>query len=629
MCGIAGFIGEGNREILENITNTLRHRGPDDVGFFLEGKVGLGHRRLSIIDLNTGRQPIFSEDKSVVVVFNGEIYNFLELKKELEKKGHNFSTQTDTEVIVHLYEEVGEQVFSRLNGMFAIALYDKKQEKLILARDRLGEKPLHYAKFGQTLIFGSEIKALLQHPLVKRDLDFNSLNKYLVYEYVPSPATIFKNIYKLKPGEYLVYQKGNLAIKTYWDISFDKYEKLSEKDYLDQLDQRLAEAVKKRLISDVPLGIFLSGGIDSTTIGYYAQKSAATNIKTFCIGFEDSSFDESAYAKLAADFLKTEHYHQVFSSKDLLDLIPHIAEMLDEPLADASIVPTYLLSKFTRQKVTVALGGDGGDELFAGYPTFQAYKLFKFYQRFPGFLRQLTSLLINRLPTSFDNISFDFRLKKFILGEQYQPEIRNQIWLGSFLPAEVGSLLKPELKNQLQNNDLFEDINNLLKNIKSEKEENRLIYLYLKQYLQDDILVKVDRASMFNSLEVRAPFLDHTLVDFINSIPFEYKLKGWTTKYLLKKLMADKLPKEIINRPKKGFGIPVAKWISEDLKDFVLDILAESKIKREGIFNYDYIKILLEDHLSGRKDHRKRLWALIIFEEWLNQWSLTSNRFYD
>ncbi len=620
MCGIAGFVGSGNQEILEKMTNILRHRGPDDVGFFIEGNVGFGHRRLSIIDLQTGRQPIFSEDKSVAVIFNGEIYNFLELKKELETKGHRFSTNTDTEVIVHLYEEVGEKVFERLNGMFAIALYDKKSNKLLLARDRLGEKPLHYALFNDTFIFGSEIKTILQHPAAKREIDFFSLNKYLVYEYVPCPATIFKNIYKLPAGQYLVFQKGKIEIKTYWDISFNKYEELSEPEYLDELDKRLEESVRKRLVSDVPLGVFLSGGLDSTTVSYYAQKASMNPIKTFCIGFDDPSFDESNYASKAAKFLKTDHYQKILTPNDLLNLIPHISEMLDEPLADASIIPTYLLSKFTREKVTVALGGDGGDELFAGYPTFQSYKLAKLYQKIPNFFRLPINSVINHLPTSFDNISFDFMLKRFILGQEFSPEIRNQIWLSSFLPAEVSHVFSPESQNEISKTDAFSDISAYLKKMGSQSEENRLIYLYLKQYLQDDILVKVDRAAMFASLEVRAPFLNHTFVDFVNSIPFRYKLKGWTTKYLLKKIMADKLPKEIVNRRKKGFGIPVAKWIRGELKDFVLDILSEDQIKKGGLFNYRYVNFLLQEHFSGKTDNRKKIWTLLMFQLWQQKW---------
>ena len=622
MCGITGYFGEGNREILKKMTDSLRHRGPDDEVFYMGERIGLGHRRLSIIDLEGGHQPMTNEDKTIWVVFNGEIYNFQELKEKLEKQGHQFKTKSDTEAIVHLYEEKEEEFLEELNGMFAIALWDEKKEKLILARDRLGEKPLYYVVFNQNLVFGSELKALLAHPLVKKELDLGSLAKYLIYEYAPAPHSILKDIYKLCPGEYLVYKNNQASVKKYWEISFDKNpENLTKDEYLGELEKRLEGAVKKRLVADVPLGIFLSGGLDSTSLAYFAQKNSSKRIKTFSIGFVDRSFDESEYARQAARFLKTEHYEKILEPKDCLNLIPQIADFLDEPLADASLVPTYLLSQFTREKVTVALGGDGGDELFMGYPTFQAYRLDRIYQKIPSWLRNyFIQPLIKNLPPSFNNISFDFRLKRFIAGSSFRPEIKNQIWLGSFEPAQLRDLLAPSIYQQIKLNKIFEDIENYLEGVKSKSIENRLIYLYLKNYLQDDILVKTDRASMAVGLEVRAPFLDYTLVDFINSLPTEYKLRGFKTKYLFKELMKNKLPQNIVYRPKKGFGLPIAKWLKNDLKVFVLDSFSESKIKREGIFNFNYIKNLLQEHFSGQKDNRKVLWTLLIFEIWLEKW---------
>lgn len=619
MCGITGFIGQGDERILMRMTRALEHRGPDDEGFFIKDGVFLGHRRLSIIDIATGHQPIYNEDKTVYTISNGEIYNFQELKKELIKKGHQFYTNSDTEVIVHLYEDRGENFLKELNGMFALALWDRKKEKLILARDRLGQKPLYYALLSKNLIFASELKAILVHPQIKKELDFYSLAKYLNYEYIPVPHTIFKNIQKLEPGEYLVYQREKIEKKRYWDIKFSS--KLPGRDLLELLDQHLERSVKMRLVSDVPLGIWLSGGIDSTAIAYYAQKNSPTPIKTFSIGFAESSFDESKYARQAANFLKTEHYEKVFSPKDCLDLIPRIIEFLDEPLADASIVPTYLLSKFTREKVKVALGGDGGDELFMGYPTFQAHQLAKVYEKIPYFLKNsLIAPIINHLPTSFGNISFDFKLKRFISGFKYQPEIRNQIWLGSFLPEAIEKLITPRIYQEIKSKNIFEDIGNYLKILNDEPLKNRLIYLYLKNYLQEDILVKTDRASMAVGLEVRAPLLDYKLVEFVNSIPAELKLRGLTTKYLFKKLMEKKIPKEIVWRPKKGFGIPIAFWIKKELKDFTLELFNQAKIKREGIFNYSYINQLLKEHFSGKKDHRKLLWTLMVLEMWLEKW---------
>ncbi|MFH1938395.1 MAG: asparagine synthase (glutamine-hydrolyzing) [Patescibacteria group bacterium] len=618
MCGITGYLGQGNEEILRRMIDSLIHRGPDDEGFYFNNKIGLGHRRLSIIDLATGHQPISNEDETIWLIFNGEIYNYQELRKKLINQGHKFSTQTDTEVMVHLYEEKGEDFLKELNGMFALALWDEKRKKLILARDRMGQKPLYYSLINNTLIFGSELKALFHHPIIKKDIDFNSLNKYLIYEYVPTPQTIIKGVNKLEPGHFLVYQNNQLKKSSYWNIKFNQLE--NQKDYLTKFEELLEDSVKKRLISDVPLGIFLSGGIDSSTIAYYAQKNSNQKIKTFSIGFEDKSFDESDYTNQAAKFLDTEHYHQNFTPNDLLNSINQIAKINDEPFADASIIPTYLLSKFTRESVTVALSGDGGDELLAGYPTFQALKFAKAYHHIPNLFREIIQKTANLLPVSHDNFSFDFKVKKTLSGYEYPLEIQNQIWLGAFTPKENKNIFLSEISNQINFNQSFSETDQFIEQTKKESLENRIIYLYLKQYLADDILTKADRASMFTSLEVRSPFMDYRLVEFFNSLPYNLKLKGWKTKYVLKELMKDKLPRNIINRPKKGFGIPVAKWINKELKDFTLDLLNESDIKKQGIFNYSEIKKILDEHLNKKADHRKKLWTLLMFQQWYQEW---------
>tara|TARA_Y100000031_G_scaffold157149_1_gene216775 strand:+ start:5170 stop:7032 length:1863 start_codon:yes stop_codon:yes gene_type:complete len=618
MCGITGYVGFGNKEILEKMNKALIRRGPDDQGFFVEDKIGLAHRRLSIIDLKTGDQPMANEDGTIWLIFNGEIYNFVGLREDLKKKGHQFKTESDTEVIVHLYEEKGEDFLKELNGMFALALWDKRKKKLILGRDRLGQKPLYYSLVNDNLIFGSELKALFEYPLIKKEIDFNSLNKYLIYEYVPSPQTIIKDVRKLEPGHILIYQDRQVKKYPYWQIKFNQLEK--SQDHFAKFESLLEDAVKKRLIADVPLGVLLSGGIDSSTISYFAQKNSSKKIKTFSIGFTDKSFDESTYAHQVAKFLKTEHYYKDCTPNDLLDLVNDIAEINAEPLADASIIPTYLLSKFTRQKVTVALGGDGGDELLAGYPTFQALKFAKLFRVLPRIVRKTIQKTASYWPVSFDNISLDFKIKRLLSGYDYSPEIQNQIWLGSFTPLQNQKLFLPDIANQIDFNQSFSELNQFTQEVKDESLENRLIYLYLKQYLTDDILVKADRASMFASLEVRAPFLDYRLVEFVNSLPYHLKLKGWTTKYILKQVMKGKLPDNIINRPKKGFGIPVAKWIRKELKGLALELLEESKIKKQGIFNYPYIKQLLNEHFSGHRDNRKLIWTLMIFQMWQEKW---------
>lgn len=621
MCGIAGFYGKGDEQILKKMTRTLRHRGPDDEGFFFDQKVGLGHRRLSIIDLSqAGHQPMANEDKTVWVIFNGEIYNFQNLRKELLSR-HKFIGNSDAEVIIHLYEEVGEKVFEKIEGMFAIALYDSKTGKLILARDRMGKKPLYYGLFNNTLIFGSELKALMQHPEFRKELSLEALNKYLQYEYVPTPDSIFRNINKLEPAHYLIYDGKTLEKRVFWKIRFGDCQ-ISLEEAKKGLDSKLNEAVKARLISDVPLGIFLSGGIDSSTIAYYAQKNSSAKIKTFSIGFQEDSFDESRYARLAAKHLGTEHYEKILSAQDSLELVPKIADLLDEPLADASIIPTFLLSQFTREHVTVALGGDGGDELFCGYDTFIAHRLTDFYEKLPQFLRRgLIEKIVKQLPTSFSNFSFDFKAKKFVSGFELQKEYRNQVWLGSFDREARQALFAPEIWQKLEKENEFEEIDRYLGEIKIDNYWNQLIFLYLRTYMMDDILVKVDRASMFNSLEVRAPFLDVAMVDFVNSLPTNFKLRGLTTKYLLKKLMEDRLPKEIVYRKKKGFGIPLAEWLTKELRPLLFELFAERKIKNQGLFNYQYINKLLEDHFSRRADNRKLMWTLMVFQMWREKWS--------
>src|SRR3989344_3114838 len=439
MCGITGFYGGGTKYTLEKMTLTLKHRGPDGDGFFFDEiqKIGLGHRRLAIIDLEKGGQPIFNEDKTVALVFNGEIYNFRDLRKNLEQK-HVFTTNTDTEVIAHLY--------------------DSKSKALILARDRMGKKPLYWGVFGNCLLFGSEPKSLFDHPAFKKELDLYSLNKYLSYEYIPTPHSIYKGVYKLEPASYLVWHGGRADIKSFWHISSGG-SKLSFEESLNRLDGLFSESVEMRMVSDVPLGVFLSGGIDSSTIAYYAQKNSLQKIKTFSIGFDEKSFDESDYAKEVSECLGTEHFEKKFASKDLINLVPKIFDFLDEPLADASILPTFLLSQFARDKVTVALGGDGGDELFCGYDTFLAEGAGRVYENIPIAVRQyFIEPIIKALPTSDNNFSLDFKLKQFLRGAGELGGRRHMLWLGSFNGEERGRLFKPDVWSVLKDEDVFEGV---------------------------------------------------------------------------------------------------------------------------------------------------------------------------
>ncbi|TAL20247.1 asparagine synthase (glutamine-hydrolyzing) [Patescibacteria group bacterium] len=618
MCGIAGYFGVGDRTIVKNMIGAIAYRGPDGEGIFADHRAGLGHRRLAIIDLEpAANQPMTNEDGSIVLIYNGEIYNFAELRRRLAGR-HAFRSRSDTEVIVHLYEEAGKNAFEQLNGMFAIALYDSRQGRIFLARDRLGKKPLYWGRFGETLIFGSEIKALLGHPLCKKELNLRALNKYLQYEYVPTPHSIFRDIHKLEPGQVLTYNGREIATHRFWDARYThNLPTPSSEEAVRELDRRLRETVKTRLVSDVPLGVFLSGGLDSSTIAYYAQAQSPEPIQTFSIGFADRSFDESPFARRAAAFLGTEHHEKIFRPADLLQIIPKISELLDEPLADPSLLPTFLLSQFARQRVTVALGGDGGDELFFGYDTFIGHRLAAFYQKLPHWLKKnLIEKIATGLPTSFANISLDFKIKQFLKGCPGDQKYLSQRWLGAFDDSERLQLFAPEVSAELQKENVFEDIDAYLARVADEKHYDQLAYLYLKTYLLDDILVKVDRASMYNSLEVRAPFLDYTVVDYVNSLPLAYKLRGLERKVILKKLMKGKLPAEIISRQKKGFGLPLASWLTKELKEYSLDLLAESRIRRQGLFSYSYIQSLLSEHFARKKDNRKLIWNLLVFESW-------------
>ncbi len=623
ICGIFGFNGLGPEagDITKKMCSVMVHRGPDDEGFFSDEKVSLGMRRLSIIDLVSGHQPIANEDKNVWTVFNGEIYNFPELRDWLIQRGHIFSTMSDTEVIVHLYEEEGENFVSLLNGMFAIALWDKRTNTLYLARDRLGIKPLHYWLSDNNLVFSSEIKSILQAGY-QRELDFNGMSRFFTFEYIPAPQTIFKGIKKLLPGNMMVIRDSKVRIKQYWDVTYgrDVGAAQNEETVKEEIYQRLKESVRKRLISDVPLGVFLSGGMDSSSITALMSQVAVSKIKTFSIGFKEESFNELGYAKVVADCFQTDHQEFIVESKLVKELVPNLVEYLDEPLADASIIPTFIISNLARKYVTVALAGEGGDELFAGYDTYKAYQVARYYRKVPKIVRdRLIKNIVKGLPASRKRLSFEFRAKKFISGIDYPPEISNVVWWGAYSPAEKEKLFTADLQKNLSEN-LFDPISFHLENSSAEDMVSRLSYLDLKLYLQDDLLVKADRMSMANSLEIRVPFLDHTFVEYAAAIPSSLKLKRLTTKLILKKAMAPYLPSEILSRKKIGFDIPLGTWMRNELKDFVTDVLSPANLNKHRFFNLAAIEKLLKEHFQGAHNHRQLLWPLIIFQFWYNHY---------
>ncbi len=629
MCGICGYIHfdsakRPSESILKSMMDTIAYRGPDDSGAFVKDNVALGHRRLSIIDLKTGHQPMLNSDGSVVIVYNGEVYNFLELKTVLLGRGHLFKTNSDTEVVLHAYEEYGEDCVKHFNGMFALAIWDSKKKTLFLARDRFGKKPLYYASFDNQFIFGSELKAVLKHPSVTKEIDLNSLSKYLAYEYVPSPYSIFKKINKLEAGSRLSVSVNAASVNKsrYWDLSFNTQNKFDHREAAPKLIELFRESVRRRLISDVPLGVFLSGGIDSSAVVcMMAELMSPKDIKTFSIGFKEKSFDESPDARRVAEHFGTDHHEEILSPKSMLDVLPDVLNVLDEPFADSSIIPTYLVSKFTRRHVKVALGGDGGDELFLGYPSFIAHKLDSCFGFIPSHLKKrAVNLLLRCVKPSNDYMSSYFKAKRFARGLGFPEETRHQAWIGSFTPEEQESLLIAGRSLSL-GSELYGPTKECYAASRGLSPLDRAIYIYVKTYMTDDILTKVDRASMANSLEVRAPFLDTEFAEYATGIPASYKIRNFTTKWILKEALKGRLPEQIISKPKQGFAVPVAKWLKEDLAGLLRDAFNKTKIEREGIFNYAYIDGLIKDFLANREDTRKEIWALFMFEMWYDKWA--------
>src|SRR5438034_9111957 len=617
ICGIAGGDPARARELVQRMCGSMVHRGPDDEGSVRLGDVTLGMRRLSIIDIEGGHQPMANEDSTVWVVQNGEIYNHRELRNQLLAAGHRFATKSDTEVLVHGYEEWGERMIERLNGMFAFALLDRRKASLLLARDRMGIKPLHYAIDGERFVFASELKALLQDTALRKGIDPVALDEYLAYEFVPSPRSIVRGVNKLRPGHTMSWSLADRrpAVRRYWapDLNLEPARGPGNLDEeCARLRDALREAVRKELISDVPVGVFLSGGIDSSAVTAMMTQLGG-DVRSFSVGFAEPSFDESAHARDVARHLGTDHHELTLEPAALLGLIPKLSLLLDEPLGDASIIPTYMLSAFTRQHVKVALGGDGGDELFAGYPTLQAHRLAGYYLRAPALLRRLVvEPVVRRLPVSRSNLSFDFRAKRFVAAAGHTVAERHQRWMGSFAREERSVLLSPELRAEAA----ATDGESLVAEYASIDALNQALMIDMRLYLENDILVKLDRASMMASLEGRVPLLNNDFVAYATSLPLDMKLNGLRTKFLLKRALRGILPDHILDRPKKGFGIPVADWLRGPLKEQMLSALSPDRLAAHGLFEPAAVNQLVDDHLAGRRDNRKQLWTLFAFELW-------------
>jgi len=644
MCGICGEVDFSQRgikmEVVQRMGDVLAHRGPDDEGMvFIRGaqffevktpckpygaengyEVGLGHRRLAIIDLSSAaHQPMCNEDGSVWIVFNGEIYNFQELKEGLEKKGHRFKSKSDTEVIIHAYEEWGSDCLSRFRGMFAFAIWDSKQRQLFMARDRLGEKPLVYYKQNGRFAFASEIKALLQVPGVERKVNNNAIHHYLTYQYVPSPDTIFEGIKKLPPAHYLLYDSsGNVRIERYWKLNFNSDQQALKhpSEWFELIQNELEESVKLRLMSDVPLGAFLSGGIDSSLVVGIMSEHSEKPVNTFSIGFEEKEFDELSYARLVARHFSTEH-HEFLVKPNAIEILPKLVWHFNEPFADSSAIPTYYVSNMTKEYVKVVLTGDAGDENFAGYPRYLRSKWVAQFTKIPETVRKdLIPVFLRRLSSfrwrekTFNRLADFIESLSIYQANNYAEQIK------IFNRKEKDDIYTEDLANHLQQVDALSFILEKYNEVETNDLIDKLLYVDINSYLPEDLLVKMDIATMANSIEARVPFLDHKFMELVAGIPSRLKLKGSISKFVLKEAFSDFLPEAILKRRKMGFGVPVSRWFRNELKDYVFEILLDTRTLGRGYFREEGIKRLLDEHIASRYDHSAKLWALLVLEIW-------------
>jgi asparagine synthase (glutamine-hydrolysing) len=600
---------------------TLTHRGPDDDGAYLDDTAMMGFRRLSIIDLALGQQPITNEDGTIWLVFNGEIYNYREVRTQLQAKGHIFATASDSEVIVHAYEAYGERCVDHFNGMFAFAIWDKVRRLLFLARDRIGIKPLYFWAGTNALVFGSELSALMAHPLVPRQINFNALDQFLTVEYVPTPGTILQGVQKLPPGHWLRLTADALCIQPYWDVPFVPHTAVSttpsSADYTHQLQELIQDAVRLRLVSDVPLGAFLSGGIDSSTIVAAMSGAADQPVRTFSIGFQEASYNELPFARLVAQQFHTRHEEEVLSP-DISALAAQLIAHLDEPLADFSIFPTYLVSALAARHVKVALSGDGGDELFGGYETYKAQNAAQWYGRIPTTLRQqfLPSLL-HHLPPQPAKKGLINKAKRFVEGVTLPAHLQHTRWMLFLSDADKAQLYQPELQAQLQEQTAVSFLQHHFTQAAARDPLAQQQYVDIKTYLADNILTKVDRMSMAASLEARTPLLDHRIVEFAVNLPPHLKLHRGQSKIILRQAMHGRLPQQILTRPKEGFSIPLKQWLQGPLRPLMTDLLAPDTIRQRGYFQPATISRWITEHLNGRINHSHRLWSLMVLELWL------------
>jgi asparagine synthase (glutamine-hydrolysing) len=626
MCGIAGFSFVDrshpvDRELLRQMTAVMRHRGPDADGFHIGAGVGLGHRRLSIIDVAGGDQPIYGEDRSCAVILNGEIYNFQELQRELSACGHVFKTRSDTESIVHAYEEWGLDCVARLRGMFAFVIWDETRRRLILARDRAGKKPLYYHADGERLVFASEMKGLLQDPSIKRRLSPESLSDYFSFGNIPSPNTIFQDIHQVPPAHFLVWERGQVTQHEYWDVVFQPTGPSRPEEALEAFTPIFDEAVKVRMVADVPLGAFLSGGIDSSAVVASMARQSGRPLVTTSVGFAERSHSELEYARLVAQSVGSRH-HEVLVRPNAVDDLPRLVWHLDQPFADSSALPTYYVSKAAREQVTVALSGDGGDEIFAGYQ--RRYGVHRLESRvrplIPGPIRRGVLGPLGRVYPRADWIPRPLRLKLVLLnlGQSFERAYFND--LSMFRDYEKQALCSTEFLEETRHHDPFQAFSRHFDRVRGADPLSQVLYVDFKTWLHNDILVKVDRMSMASSLEVRSPLLDHKVIEFAAGLPPELKYRGPVSKFLLKRHLAPRLPGLDVNRPKQGFSIPLAAWLRGDLRDTAHDLLFSAHRAHRGYVRPETVTSMWDEHQRGHRDHSGKVWALMVLELWLREY---------
>lgn len=624
MCGIVGIAYQGSRsverEILEKMNSAILHRGPDEDGFYLKESVGLAMRRLAIIDLAGGQQPIFNHDQSKVIVFNGEIYNFQQLRTDLESRGHIFKTNSDTEAIIHLYDEFGVDCVQHLRGMFAFAIWDEREKSLFLARDRVGKKPILYShQPNGDLIFGSEFKALLQHPSISREVDYSAIDSYLSYLCVPAPQTAFKQIRKLEPAHWLLWKNGEIKTHRYWQPDFSRKIKITEEEAVEETTRILRESVKLRMISEVPLGAFLSGGVDSSAVVALMAEMSSQPVKTFSIGFEEEDFSELKYAKIVANHVGAE-YNEFIVRPKALEVLPILVEHYGEPYADSSAIPTYYVAKETRKYVTVALNGDGGDESFAGYERYLAMSLAEKYRKIPKVLRKgLIETGVGLIPNPKQFRSRVKSLKRFVESGSLNNVERYLGWMSAISPSLKNELLSNEFRTNLNGNKPIDVLQKWFDQTEDLGIVDATMLTDQMTYLPNDLLVKVDIATMANSLEARSPLLDHHIIEFAASLPQNLKVSGKETKSLLKKVAAKLVPKEVIYRRKMGFGVPIGKWLRGEMKDFMKENLLSERFAKRGLFQQNKIAEIIQQHCDQKNDYSTQIWTLLMLELWFQR----------